>query len=119
MAKQTLEQQRAESAWLSSQGYEKDQVNAAKGYPTLIMNSGLMQTLAFSHEKEKAHEQISQALRDWLAERFPNNFENSEFNTVMQALMIATPSEYKAIHTEALAWLRWLRQMAAARVKGE
>jgi len=31
------------------------------------------------------------------------------------ALMRASPGDYQAITAEAFAWLRWLRQMAAAR----
>lgn len=33
----------------------------------------------------------------------------------MEALMRASPSDYQAINAEAFAWLKWLRQMAAAR----
>jgi CRISPR-associated protein Cmr5 len=36
----------------------------------------------------------------------------------MQALMRAAPGDYQAITAEAFAWLRWLRQMAAARNGG-
>jgi len=35
----------------------------------------------------------------------------------MQSLLKAQPADYQAITTEAYAWLRWMRQMAAARVK--
>ena len=37
----------------------------------------------------------------------------------MEALMKAKPSDYQAITAEAFAWLRWMRQMAAARQGGE
>jgi CRISPR-associated protein Cmr5 len=37
----------------------------------------------------------------------------------MQALMNAKPGDYQAITSEAFAWLRWMRQMAAARKGGE
>ena len=33
--------------------------------------------------------------------------------------MQASPADYQAINAEAFAWLKWLRQMAAARNKGE
>lgn len=84
------------------------------------MNSGLMQVLAFCHEKEKkAHGgEVAHHLRKWLASRFPGVFTRGEdFPDVMQALMTASPADYQAINAEAFAWLKWLRQMAAARLK--
>lgn len=59
----TLEQQRAQDAWAKCERYTKAQVNAAKGLPALIMNSGLMQVLAFCNDKGKEYEQVSQDLR--------------------------------------------------------
>lgn len=115
MSKPTLEQQRAQNAWAVSAAYGSDHVNAAKGLPALIMNSGLMQVLAFCHEKGKAQADVASHLRTWLAGRFPHTFKNAEFSTFMQALMQASPADYQAINAEAFAWLKWLRQMAAAR----
>ena len=119
MSKPTLEQQRAQNAWQACERYRKDHVNAAKALPALIMNSGLMQVLAFCHEKGKAQADVASHLRTWLAGRFPRTFKNAEFSTFMQALMQASPADYQAINAEAFAWLKWLRQMAAARNKGE
>jgi len=112
----TLEQLRAQDAWEKSANYATEHVNIAKGLPALIMNSGLMQVMAFMHEKDKngdKHEVVAQQLRSWLAGRFskvPQDFEG-----FMKAMMEAEPQEYQAINTEAFAWLKWLRQMAAAR----
>lgn len=122
MAQQTLEQQRAQDAWKASERYGKDHVNAAKGLPALIMNSGLMQVLAFCHEKgqkerQRHLEDVATHLRQWLSARFPRSFKNAEFSTFMQALMQASPADYQAINAEAFAWLKWLRQLAAARSK--
>lgn len=116
---QTLEQERAQNAWAACANYSKDHVNAAKGLPALIMNSGLMQVLAFCHEKGKVQEDVATHLRAWLAKRFPRSFAKADFTTVMQGLMNASPADYQAINAEAFAWLKWLRQMAAARNKGE
>lgn len=118
MSKQTLEQRRAQDAWNVCAKYKKDHVNAAKGLPALIMNSGLMQVLAFCHEKGKVNADVANDLRDWLAGRFPRTFKSSEFSIFMQALMQASPADYQVINAEAFAWLKWLRQMAAARNKG-
>jgi CRISPR-associated protein Cmr5 len=92
-------------------------VNIAKGLPALIMNSGLMQVMAFMHEKKNNHEVVAQQLRDWLAKRFPE--VAPDFDGFMQAMMKSGPQNYQAVTAEAFAWLKWLRQMAAARKGGE
>jgi CRISPR-associated protein Cmr5 len=118
----TLEQQRAQDAWEKCANYGNGHVNIAKGLPALIMNSGLMQVLAFCHEKGGDNETVAQHLRVWLRGRFAARFQNvhnAQFGPFMQALMQASPADYQAITAEAFAWLRWMRQMAAARVKGD
>ena len=50
---QTQEQLRAQDAWEKCADYSKEHVNIAKGLPALIMNSGLMQVLAFCQEKKR------------------------------------------------------------------
>ena len=115
--KPTLEQQRARHAWERSEGRSKDYMNLAKGLPALIMNSGLMQVMAFLEQKGKRDDraQLAQDLRDWLiqCEKLPGNC--SEFKEFMDALLKAEPRQFQEITTEAMAWLRWMRQMAAAR----
>ena len=113
----TLEQQRAQDAWNQCASYTKEHVNIAKSLPALIMNSGLMQVLAFCHEKGKANEQVATHLRTWLNQRFNGVGRDPGFEAFMQALLKANPADYQAITTEAYAWLRWMRQMASARVK--
>jgi CRISPR-associated protein Cmr5 len=113
----TLEQQRAQDAWNQCEKYEKEHVNIAKGLPALIMNSGLMQVLAFCHEKGKANELVATHLRTWLNQRFNNVARDPGFELFMQSLLKANPADYQAITTEAFAWLRWMRQMSSARVK--
>ncbi len=113
----TLEQQRAQDAWNQCASYTKEHVNIAKGLPALIMNSGLMQVLAFCHEKGKANELVATHLRTWLNQRFNGVARDPGFEAFMQVLLQAEPANFQAITTEAYAWLRWMRQMAAARVK--
>lgn len=116
--RQTLEQLRAQNAWDVCERYSKEHVNAAKALPALIMNSGLMQVLAFCHEKGKTQAEVATHLRTWLASRFKDTFkQGADFSAFMQALMQASPANYQAINAEAFAWLKWLRQMAAARNK--
>ncbi|TXF11478.1 type III-B CRISPR module-associated protein Cmr5 [Pelomicrobium methylotrophicum] len=123
----TLEQLRAQDAWRraevvkneSGQKYDK-YVDAAKALPALIMNSGLMQVLAFCQEKGQKESgwhygRVAADLRDWLQQRFPQRFPSAEFEPFMNQLMQASPQDFQAITAEAFAWLRWLRQMASAR----
>jgi CRISPR-associated protein Cmr5 len=118
MAKQTLEQQRAQNAWEVSAKYDEEHANVVKGLPALIMNSGLMQVLAFAHgKKDKKYEVVARDLRRWLKIRISGGqvTKDPDFEDFMKTLMQATPQEYKFINAEAFAWLKWLRQMAMVR----
>jgi len=127
---QTMEQRRAADAWEKAQRCSEEYTKLAKGLPALIMNSGLMQVLAFLEEKankldrdrNRVHPHcydLSNHLRTWLQARFAKTIPNAEFAPFMKALMQAEPTEYQAITAEAFAWLRWMRQMApAARAGG-
>ncbi len=113
----TLEQQRAQDTWEKSRGCSDKYRNLAKSMPALIINSGLMQVLAFLQDKAKKgsdEEKLSRDLYHWLAQRFKTEIPQAEFNTVMNALMHASPSFYQQVNKETFAWLRWMRQMAAA-----
>lgn len=113
----TLEQRRAQDAWDKCENYKNDHANIAKGLPALIMNSGLMQVLAFCHEKGKANEEVATHLRIWLNARFKGVSKDPGFEAFMQSLLKADAATYQEITNEAFAWLRWMRQMASARLK--
>jgi CRISPR-associated protein Cmr5 len=129
---QTMEQQRAAFAWkVSEQGIAQAQdkyTKLAKGTPALIMNSGLMQTLAFLNDKaEVQHQQLLQHLLLWLAQRFdgettlhaqhpfPRAVARPTFEATMQALFHARPEQFQRATSETMMVLRWIRQLAAAR----
>ncbi|MFA7097308.1 MAG: type III-B CRISPR module-associated protein Cmr5 [Gammaproteobacteria bacterium] len=120
----TLEQRRAQDAWGKCESYSNKHALFAKGLPALIMNSGLMQVLAFCYEKREKKsqrhiEEVARDLRIWLQSCFPSLIKSAEFKPFMESLMeIENPRDYQAITAEALAWLRWMRQMAAARKGG-
>ena len=116
---QTMEQMRAADAWASCQGCNTEYQNTAKGLPALIMNSGLMQVLAFLHEKGAKPSQnhckvLGDQMRAWLCQRFPKELPKAGFSDFMQSLMKVEPRTFQQITTEAFAWLRWVRQMAPA-----
>ena len=117
MTVQTLEQQRARDAWEKSGAgvgkFGKDYVNLSKSLPALVMNGGLMQVMAYLHGKrEPVCGQVASDLRAWLHRRCdtPEGFE-----TFMEAMLDAESTRYQSVTTETFAWLKWLRQMAAAR----
>lgn len=129
--KQTMEQQRASFAWAASeQGLQKASdkyTKLAKGTPALIMNSGLMQTLAFLKDKNEAqHQQLLQHLLQWLCTRFDGEAtlhpqhpfprgQTPAFEPMMQALFHAKPQQFQRASSEAMMILRWIRQLASAR----
>lgn len=112
---ETLEQQRARDAWKRCSDYSEKHVKLAKSLPALIMNSGLMQVMAFLNEKDSEHQLVAKHLRSWLHRRYKTP---DEFKAFMEHLMKADARTYQAVTTEAFAWLKWLRQMAAARHSG-
>lgn len=116
---QTMEQKRAQSAWEKCERYSKEHVNFAKGLPALIMNSGLMQVMAFCHDKGGHQEKVAEDLRAWLKSRFPQQIPDARFEPFMQSLIKMNPRDYQAVTAEAFAWLKWLRQLASARVNGQ
>jgi len=116
----TLEQRRAQHAWKKADegvaAHGRDYMNDAKGLPALIMNSGLMQVMAFLHQKGGRHEFLAGHLRDWLNRQLKTP---TKFEAFMQEMMQADSRRYQQVTAEAFAWLKWLRQMAAARAGGE
>lgn len=117
----TLEQKRAADVWTKTAGCDSNYVNLAKGLPTLIMGSGLMQVLAFLHEKSarnQQHRQLGDHLRNWLKSQFPQQIASEQFTAFMESLFKADPGFYQQVTSEAFAWLRWVRQIAPARNAG-
>ncbi len=113
----TLDQRRAADAWRCAQNQTKEYANLAKGLPALIMNSGLLQVMAFLQEKGSKDKQLHCSvlgghMRAWLGSRFSEVPE--DFPGFMRALMNVDSPKFQAISAESLAWLRGLRQLAAA-----
>jgi CRISPR-associated protein Cmr5 len=112
---ETLEQRRARDAWQAASRLAGDKSrNFAKGLPALIMNSGLMQVLAFCHEKGNEHEAVAKELRRWLNQRLKVIDSDPGFAAFMQTLLNSNPRQYQMLVSEAFAWLKWLRLMVSA-----
>ncbi len=108
----SMEQKRAAYAWRVVQGENDDYTKLAKGAPALIMNNGLMQTLAFYQDKK--HHSLNKHIIDWLASYFKHD-ENvlMSFDKMMEALLNADSQKYRKATEETLALLRWIRQFSA------
>lgn len=125
---QTLEQKRAEFAWQCATRGQMDTKDKygklAKGVPVLIMSSGLMQTLATLADKgSKEHQLLTEHICKWLGNRLGGESTHKEgvrfpmaqeadYSKVMGALFVATPGLYRRAQEEAVAILRWIRQLA-------
>ena len=114
--KPSLDQQRAAYAWKKVQGCNDAYGKLAKGAPALIMNNGLMQTLAFYQDKDSQHHKaLNQHIINWLWERRPRRDVGvaPTFENMMTELQAADSQQYRQETEETLALLRWIRQFAA------
>jgi len=118
-----LDRQRAAFAWeCAEKGMSsvKEYANLTKSSPALIMNNGLMQTLAFYKQKSKkdqdAHGMLLRHLCEWLGQRMALG-ESSDFHQVMPKLYKGNSLEYRRYTEEALSFLKWLRHFASALAK--
>lgn len=125
---QTLDQQRAAFAWeCASAGMDrnrgekerKEYKTLAKGAPALIMNSGLMPTLAFYNHKGKAAAQLLDDLIRGISLRIANQKLHAGqgaqlFPQFMVALQKSESQDYLRNTDEALEILKWIRQFVDA-----
>ncbi len=115
---QTLDQKRATLAWgFASAGMDlhgKEYKGLAKGAPALIMNSGLMPTLAFYSGKGKAAQQLLNDLMSGLVQRLAPQPAPRDFVSFMVMLQQGESRDYLRYTDEALELLKWLRQFVDA-----
>jgi len=120
---QTLDQQRATLAWgYATAGmaqHGKEYKGLAKGAPALIMNSGLMPTLAFYNGKGQAAQQLLDDLIRGMWQRLRNQrWEvgqgQTHFSDVMLTLQAGSSADYLRYTDEALELLKWIRQFVDA-----
>ena len=120
---QTLDQQRAALAWgfatASMQQHGSKYKNLAKGSPALIMNSGLMPTLAFYQGKGREEQQLLDDLIRGMSQRLAGKVlqpgqGNRTFSEFMTFLQRTESSDYLRYTDEALELLKWIRQFVDA-----
>jgi CRISPR-associated protein Cmr5 len=125
---QTLDQKRAALAWgyatVSMQQYGDEYKGLAKGAPALIMNSGLMPTLAFYSGKGRAAQQLLDDLIRGLSQRLAGSVLKAGqggqlFPKFMEMLQSGESQDYMRYTDEALELLKWIRQFVDAVDSGD
>ena len=120
---QTLDQKRASIAWQYATAgmaqHGKEYKSLAKGAPALIMNSGLMPTLAFYSGKGKAAQHLLDDLIRGLSQRLAGQELKAGqggqlFPKFMEMLQRGESRDYLRYTDEALELLKWLRQFVDA-----
>lgn len=120
---QTLDQKRAAIAWQYATAgmaqHGKEYKGLAKGAPALIMNSGLMPTLAFYSGKGKAAQHLLDDLIRGLSQRLAGQELKAGqggqlFPKFMEMLQRGESRDYLRYTDEALELLKWLRQFVDA-----
>lgn len=114
---QNLEQRRAAHADSRTTACRKQpgEGDCLSGYPSLIINNGLLAALAFSLEKKKQHERVADAIADHLHQmgiaRAANNQPPSA-NSLLQTLISGDSQMLRRATDEALAYLAYLKRFA-------
>lgn len=124
----TLDQERAEFIWKKivelkqkSPAILDSYTKLSKGAGTLIMQNGLMPTLAFYGDKAggakslgggNEHDYLMTHLLSWLQRQ--KLITSTDFEGAMNTLVTKTSADYRLITEESLALIRWIRQFASA-----
>lgn len=114
---QTLQQQRAASAWQMIEQVPKDEQgkygSLVRGLPALIQSDGLGQTLAFLLAKGKgnnnAHQLAYNQISAWVTQQLGVHEKLLDF------LLKTDTATYRRAATEALAYLQWIKRFAEAK----
>ncbi len=130
---QTLDQQRADFIWKKMVLMQREQpavfdpyTKLSKGAGTLIMQNGLMPTIAFYAQKSKGaysrangneHFALLDDILAWSKQQ--NLVTTTNFANAMNEICQKSSSDYRHITEESLALIRWIRHFASALNTGE
>lgn len=109
---QTLDQERAKFAWDCVKDVSKEYANLAKGAPALVMGNGLMQALAFLHNKGGPAAKLADHVQKWVSRRL--GLQKPDFKSFISELVQGDSERLLRATEEALELLRWIRQFASA-----
>ena len=123
--RQRLEQGRAKHAFdaateAAKNADKEDYKSYTKKVPMLIKTNGLGATVAFMQAKGKAYQTILNNLENWLKQdvKFSAIYDKIE-GTLVNKIISCNTNEYRALTTEALAYLGWLKRFADGLIKKE
>lgn len=88
--------------------------------PSMILNSGLGQTLAFVNSKKRevyAYNIIYQQLMDYLKSECTSRIRMPQDKDLLEWVISCSSSQYRYITSEILAFLNWLRRFAEGMIK--
>mgnify|MGYP000319847486 CR=1 FL=1 len=120
---QTLQQERAASAWAQieqvegqNSTFKKEYGSLIRGLPAMILSDGLAQTLAFlrakgKNDETKPHEAAFQHLSVWVCQQLKAGANMNLLDWVLQK----SSSDYRRAATESLAYLHWLKRFVEAK----
>jgi CRISPR-associated protein Cmr5 len=134
----TLEQQRAQQAWMCVQevtskplDFKKKYGSLARKVPMLVLTNGLGQTLAFLLAKAKrrepeqkrsveakAHDLLFVHLSNWVLSQVASSTTASN-GDLLQWVLQNDSAAYRRATMEALAFLTWLERFAEAELPTE
>jgi CRISPR-associated protein Cmr5 len=111
---QNLEQIRAKHALDRAADARKqnNEGDCLSGYPSLIINNGLLATLAFSLDKEKQHLRVANAVGFHLHKSGVVAQTTPGAAGLRDALVIADSYKLRRATAEALAFLAYLKRFA-------
>jgi CRISPR-associated protein Cmr5 len=116
--RQRLEQGRAKHAFdAASEAAKRDDKDDYKSYtkkvPMLIKTNGLGATVAFMQSKGKAYKTILENLESWLKEDVKFSALYGKIGgSLIDKIISCETNEYRALTTESLAYLGWLKRFA-------
>jgi CRISPR-associated protein Cmr5 len=126
----TLEQQRAQQAWMCVQevtskplDFKKKYGSLARKVPMLVLTNGLGQTLAFLKEKGKndpadEHTVLFRHLSSWVLSQVDPSAAASN-GDLLRWVLQNDSAAYRRATMEALAFLTWLERFAEAELPTE
>lgn len=118
---QTLQQERAASAWAQieqveakDEKFRKEYGSLIRGLPAMILSDGLAQTLAFllakgREDQTKPHFAAYQHLSVYVCQRL-----NAD-RDLLQWVLHESSADYRRAASEALAYLHWLKRFVEAK----
>jgi CRISPR-associated protein Cmr5 len=122
--RQLLEQGRAKHAFdAASEAVKRADKSDYKSYtkkvPMLIKTNGLGATVAFMNSKGKAYKSILDNLESWFNTdpKFSTIYRGLGGDGLVQKIMNCETTNYRALTTEAMAYLGWLKRFADGLIK--